>query len=218
MFFEPIISIAVTTLSATLLTLLKSFLDKNKSRKDEQEVSDEVKKSIDELLKLKKEEKTDDVLTLMIRNVAELREYYIINKQQARSAFSSALFISILGFILFASGIVLSYFYKDMNTIQYSTIAGVIVELIAGLFFWLYSKAINQINIFHTSLLRSEKFLTAIQLTEKISEPHRDGMYSYIISNIISSHVRGEVGSQTSSPPNPYDLKNEKKEVEFSKQ
>jgi hypothetical protein len=122
----------------------------------------------------------------MIKNVAELREYYVINKQQARNSFSAALIMSILGFALFAAGVVASIFYPSTNTMQYATIGGAIVEIVAGLFFWLYSKAITQINLFHTSLLKTEKFLTAIQLVEKISAESRDETYSFIISKIIS--------------------------------
>jgi hypothetical protein len=129
----------------------------------------------------------------MIKNVAELREYYVINKQQARNSFSAALFISILGFLLFAGGVVVSYFYRIPNVIQYSTISGTIVEIIAGLFFWLYSKAITQINLFHSSLLKTEKFLTAIQLVDKISSENKDKMYTFIINKIISQDATDEL-------------------------
>ncbi|MGV0847393.1 TRADD-N-associated membrane domain-containing protein [Empedobacter falsenii] len=125
----------------------------------------------------------------MYKNVAELREYYVINKQQARNSYSASLFMCFLGFILFSSGVAYSVYDPSNNIIQYSTFGGVIIELIAGLFFWLYSKSIKQINLFHSSLQNTEKFLTAIQLVEKISEDKRDETYSNIINKIIERDI-----------------------------
>lgn len=149
----------------------------------EKEVKDEVARTVKTL-----EEEPKDVLTLMRRNVAELREYYTINKQQARNAFSSAIFVCFLGFLLFGAGVILSYTVPNSTGIvQYSTVSGAIVETISGLFFWLYSKAIKQINIFHSSLQSTQEFLTAIQLVEKVSERNRDTAYAYIIQRVIRS-------------------------------
>ncbi len=150
---------------ASILSAIKALLDKKQATREAKEVKDEVARVVKTL-----EEEPKDVLTLMRRNVAELREYYTINKQQARNAFSAAIFVCFLGFLLFGSGVVLSYAIPTSNGIvQYSTVSGTIVEMISGLFFWLYSKAIKQINIFHQSLQGTQEFLTAIQLVEQIT-------------------------------------------------
>ena len=186
---EYIISIIATILGATSLTVFKSFFDKKSASEEKKEVNEDIEKLISTLLPAKDDKKDTDVLTLMIKNVGELREYYVINKQQARNSFSAALFISILGFILFASGVLISYFSNSNNIIQYSTISGAIVEIIAGLFFWLYSKATKQINIFHRSLLDTEKFLTAIQLVEKVTTEQRNESYKLIINKILEMNL-----------------------------
>lgn len=177
-----IISIVGVVISAASIIGIKSLFDRKMIETEEKEVTDNVTKVISRIV----DDKKDDVLTLMIKNVGELREYYVINKQQARNSFSAALFISILGFILFATGIIITYLFKTENAIQYTTIGGAVVEIIAGLFFCLYSKAIKQINIFHTSLQSTEKFLTAIQLVDKISSDKRDETYINIIDKILS--------------------------------
>lgn len=175
-------TILSTVFSASLLTIVQRIFERKKTILEEKEIKEEVNRVF-----VSFEEDKNDVLRLMIKNVAELREYYVINKQQARNSFSAALFISILGFFLFASGIILSYTSTaNANVIPYTTIGGAVVEIIAGLFFWLYSKAIKQINIFHTSLQSTEKFLTAIQLVDKVSEDKRDDTYKEIITKIIS--------------------------------
>ncbi|WP_291285388.1 hypothetical protein [Flavobacterium sp.] len=178
-------TILSTVVSSVLLVSTQRFFEFKKIFKEEKEIKEEVEK----VYKTFEEKDNQDVLHLMIQNVAELREYYVINKQQARNSFSAALFISILGFLLFASGFVLSYTMPDKSDIiPYSTVGGSIIEIIAGLFFWLYSKAIRQINIFHTSLQSTEKFLTAIQLVDKVSIDKKDDIYREIISKIINSN------------------------------
>jgi hypothetical protein len=181
--FLQVIIATVGTIAGVMSTyFLKNRIDENKATKEDEEIN----KEVDRIVKII-DDRTTDVLALMIKNVAELREYYVINKQQARNSFSAALTISILGFLLFASGLILTYILPEkQGIIQYSTAGGAIVEIIAGLFFWLYSKAIKQINIFHTSLQSTEKFLTAIQLVEKISPEQRDSSYRGIIEKIIS--------------------------------
>jgi len=192
-----IISIAITILSTAISAVFLNFfqrqLGKKKAVSEDKEIEDEVKKVF-----ISFNESKNDVLALMVKNVAELREYYVINKQQSRNAFSAALFISILGFLLFASGVIIAYIDKQQNNIiPYSTVSGTIVELIAGLFFWIYSKATKQINIFHTSLQKTEKFLTAIQLVDKVSSEKKDDIYKEIISKIIDSNFDNK--NETSS-------------------
>jgi hypothetical protein len=148
-------------LSASLLAF-KNLLDKKVKEQETAEVTEGVDKSVNILLK--NPAKDDDIMSLMLKNVAELKEYYIINKQQARKSFSSALFACIMGFVLFSAGVILAYLDISKNVIPYTTVAGVVIEIISGLFFWLYNKAIKQINIFHSTLLETQKFLTAVHL------------------------------------------------------
>jgi hypothetical protein len=173
---------------AALFMFVKSFLDFKIFKTEEKEVQTEVEKAVKHFDEID----TSDVLKLMRRNVAELKEYYTINKQQARNAFTSALIVCFLGFILFASGVIASYVSKDNNIIIYSTVSGTIVEVVSGLFFWLYSKSLKQINLFHESLRNTEKFLTAVQLAERITESKKDKIYTYIIENILGEGKMSE--------------------------
>lgn len=189
---EYLITIVASSVAAALLSVLKAILDRKRAETEDKEVKDDVEKIVAKFVTAK-EESRNDVLSLMIKNVAELREYYVINKQQARNSFSAALFICILGFLIFTAGVIITYTDPTEDVIQYTTIAGSIVEIIAGLFFWLYSKAIKQINLFHSSLLGTQKFLTAIQLVENITDARRDEVYVYIIKKIIDRQEDIEV-------------------------
>lgn len=141
----------------------------------------EIKDIANEMKEIRDKE-YDSILDLIKNNTKEMKEYYIINKRHATMSFYAALFVSFLGFLLFALGIA---FQEKDNLLIFSTIAGTIVELISGLFFWLYNKSITQLNIFHERLSNSEKFLTAIELVEKVSDAEKDNTYKELIRMIF---------------------------------
>ena len=130
--------------------------------------------------------KKNDVIELMQSNLLEIKEYFAINKQQARKSFSTALYMCVLGFILYAAGLIIGLVFNK-NFALYSTIAGTIIELISGLFFYIYNKSIKQINIFFGSLLDTQRYLFSIQLVDKIKQ-NKDFVYAYIISSIMGKN------------------------------
>ena len=171
--------VLVTAFSAVATLVLKQKSDKSLIIRDEMEIKKEVDAS-----RLRLHEGAKDVVTLMINNVSELREYYVISKRQANRAFSSTLIICILGFIVFVAGIVVNVLSMQ-DVIVYTTISGCIIEVISGLFFWLYKSTNTQLNLYHERLGATEKYLTAMQLAEKMSPEKKDEIYRYIIEVIL---------------------------------
>src|SRR5699024_1844274 len=129
----------------------------------------------------------ESVLDLMLRNVSELREYYIISKNQANRAFVAAVTISFIGIILYASGII-SFIYFKTDIVIISTIGGTTVQIISGLFFWIYNKSIKQLNVYHSRLISTEKYLTAIQLIDKVPEDKKYEEYRNIINYLLNDN------------------------------
>ncbi|RKI39589.1 hypothetical protein D7V86_16295 [bacterium D16-51] len=74
-------------------------------------------------------------------------------------------------------------FEKDI--IIFTTIAGSVVELITGLSFWVYNKCIKQLSEYHKRLDSIEKYLTSIQMADKMSESRREEMYKWLIQNVM---------------------------------
>ena len=76
----------------------------------------------------------------------ELREYYTLSKRQAKTTFSSAMLACYVGFGMFGLSVVIAVFSEGESDAgsQYSAIGGAVVEVIAGLFFWMYTKANEQ--------------------------------------------------------------------------
>lgn len=168
----------VSSCAATLIYFIKIVIDRKQNRQEMKEVQEEVKNLIDDKFKSR------DVIDLMLKNVRELREYYIISKRQATNAFSASLMVCFLGFSIYIAGLAVFVIYGK-NPLVMTTVSGTIVEVISGLFFWLYRHTLTQLNIYHKRLGMTEKYLTAIRLVDKMEDDKHDDMYKYIIKCIL---------------------------------
>lgn len=181
-----IISI-LTGIIATTITSILSLLFKQKT--DHKISVDDMKAAQDaaDISRSQLQSSDKDVISLMINNVSELREYYVISKRQANRAFTSTLLVCILGFIIFIVGIVTAAL-TEQELALYTTISGCVVEVIAGLFFWLYKNTMKQLNLYHERLGCTEKYLTAMQLVENMSDERKNETYRYIIGVILADN------------------------------
>lgn len=183
MIFDLVLSILSTVLGSTSLMVAKEVFDRKQNHQESKEIQEDAEKIIGDTFK------SDDVIDLMLKNVRELREYYIISKRQATNAFSASLIVCFLGFIVYIAGIVV-FVFSGENTLLLTTISGTIVEVISGLFFWLYRHAIKQLNIYHQRLGTTEKYLTAIRLVDKMGEDKHDEMYRHIIECVLIDNCK----------------------------
>jgi hypothetical protein len=124
---------------------------------------------------------------MMMDNVSELREYYVISKQQARRSFSAALFICFLGIFIYLLGII-AYIVLDKNISIISVISGTVVEVIAGLFFWLYREATKQLGVYHQRLGSTEKYLTVMQIIREMPEDKRVEAFQNLTMAILTDN------------------------------
>lgn len=174
-----LIGVIASAISSSVTLLLKHKTDTNMINHDDVEIKKEVDKS-----RMLLQEGSKNVIDLMINNVSELREYYVISKRQANRAFSSTLIVCVLGFIVFVSGIIASVL-SSQDIMLYTTLSGSIIEIISGLFFVLFRNTTAQLNLYHERLGATEKYLTAMQLAEKASPEKRDDFYRYIIEVML---------------------------------
>ena len=178
-----VLVLTISALASSILMLLRSLLKKRVSKTENEEIKVEVQETIKNI------QDSQNIIELLKQHVAESKGYYIISKQQAQKSFSSALFVSFLGFILYALGIAINYININPNNIViYTTIAGSIVEIISALFFWLYKNSIKQLNIYHQRLGATEKYLTAMQLIEKMSPNIQDQSYKILMLTILKDN------------------------------
>lgn len=183
MYTELLISaMPICSIAATLVTfIIKVKMDDVDSKKEDTKVKEALAR-----IEIKSED-SDDVLKLMLKNVKELREYYIISKEQARKSFSAALFICFFGIIIYLLGIIAYIFFnKDISVI--SIIGGTVVEVIAGLFFWLYKESTKQLSVYHQRLGATEKYLTVIQIIKGMPEDNKVEAFQRLIEAILNDN------------------------------
>jgi hypothetical protein len=100
---------------------------------------------------------------VLLINVSSLEAYVAQTRIQAEQSFKLSKLVAIVGFGLLSVGVILGIITaflnikSGLNAAYLSAIAGVLTEFISGVFFYLYNKTLQQINIFHDSLIEMQK-------------------------------------------------------------
>jgi hypothetical protein len=127
----------------------------------------------------------DELCQLISHNMTQLDDIYAQTEKEQKNAFNCALVVSFLGFGLLAAGIILAYVRSAEDFAVYSTVGGAIVELISGLFFWIYNKCTKQFDKLYANLIETQKILTSVQLISRVGEEKKDGAYLGIVDHIM---------------------------------
>ena|SRR3989442_6220162 len=93
--------------------------------------------------------------------LALLGNFYKTVLQQAQQSFLAALIASIIGLIFFIAAVSFLLLQKSESVSIISLVSGTLVEVIAGINFYLYGQTSKQFSTFHTRLERTQNFLLA---------------------------------------------------------
>lgn len=185
----------------------REYLVKELEREDSKESSiDKIEKSgeVDEdkrttstyeagtSIVVNEQRKTDkkDIIALMLKNNDEITDYFKISKSQAKSSFWFSVISCIVGMGALAIGIYGIVILKDVSVSVISLISGSISELISGTVFWVHNKSALQLNHYYNALHENEKFLSAVNIADKLSIEKREEILVEIIYKQISSGVK----------------------------
>jgi hypothetical protein len=124
------------------------------------EKNDEKKKSYED--KLEKASGNDVYKYVLLINMSALGSYVAQARLQAQQSFNLSRIVACAGFVIVAVAVVMSVYLgsrgnQSLNPAYLTGIAGVLTEFISGVFFFLYSKTLGQINLFHDKLVEMEK-------------------------------------------------------------
>lgn len=140
----------------------------------------------DETLQTKKEEikDTSDIIELMLLNMKEIKEYYVMSKDMAKKSFTLSVIMCILGFgiILFS---IIAMFLTDITLMEslIPVIGGSVVEVIAGTSLIVYKKSLEQLNQYYEALHNNERYLSLVNLVDKLNDNKKDETYINIINS-----------------------------------
>ncbi|AJE53056.1 TRADD-N-associated membrane domain-containing protein [Paenibacillus polymyxa] len=104
-------------------------------------------------------------------NIENLSEYYSLVKKHTQKSFILSCTASVSGFVLIVLGLVFQYINSDYENISFLvTSSGIVVELVSGLFFYLYNKTVRQLKDYHDSLLEVQNILLSFKLIEETEQ------------------------------------------------
>ena len=171
--------------SIYVLYKMKAKTDELAAEREAKEISEAVK-NLDVLAEKSKEE-NQDIRALMFENLKELKEVYVICKQQIRKSFSAAMFSCFAGFILFVLAVIIFLLGGNNSASLTAGLSGAIVEIVSGLYFWMYRETSKQLGKYHKRLEATEKYLIALQIIEMLPEGNRNEQYGKLIDYIFEN-------------------------------
>ena len=164
---------------------IKVKTDELTAEREAKEISEAVKNL--DVLAEKSEEENRDIRTLMFENLKELKEFYVICKQQIRKSFSAAMFSCFAGFVLFVFAVIIFLLGGNNSASLMAGLSGTIVEIVSGLYFWMYRETSKQLGKYHKRLEATEKYLIALQIIETLPEGNRNEQYGKLIDYIFEN-------------------------------
>ena len=130
-----------------------------------------------------------DILTLMLSNMEEIREYYLISKRQANLAFVLSISFCVAGLLGFAA-VLLQFDNLNSEMITTGIVSSSFAELFAATALVIHRSALKQLNIYYNSLHENERFLSIVDLANQLPEEKRtDTLITIINSSLISNSV-----------------------------
>ena len=102
--------------------------------------------------------------------------YYADVRLQAQQSFRAALAVATVGVLFFGYAVWVGMSSGTARPAYISAGAGALIQVISGINFYLYARAARQFGAFHVCLERTNRFLLANSLCEKLDAPYRDEM------------------------------------------
>lgn len=164
---------------------MKAKTDELSAEREAKEISEAVKNL--DILAEKSKEENQDIRTLMFENLKELKEFYVICKQQIRKSFSAAMFSCFAGFVLFVLAVIIFLLGGNNSASLMAVLSGAIVEIVSGLYFWMYRETSKQLGKYHKRLEATEKYIIALQIIEMLPEENRNEQYGKLIDYIFEN-------------------------------
>lgn len=112
----------------------------------------------------------DDIFKyLLLINTSALEGYIAQTRIQAEQSFRISKIVAGVGFVLIIVGIIMGFF-SNISAAYIAAISGILTEFISGVFFYLYNKTLQQLNLFHNKMLSSQHASMSFMANRLISD------------------------------------------------
>lgn len=158
-----------------------------------------------------------DIIALMLKNNDETTDYFKISKRQAQSSFWFSIIACIIGIITICLSLYAIFEINDIQFAVISIVGGTVTELIAGTVLVIHNKSALQLNYYYDALHENEKFLSAINLADKLENSDKTKMYMEIIKAQIKSDERAKSEDERKEGKEEIQNKQKKKKKKYKK-
>lgn len=139
-----------------------------------------------------KKEMDEDIFENSIRmSYKYLDQYYLQTKEQAQNGFLATLLVAGFGAVLIIGG-VFAMFLGHIEPSYITCAAGVIIEFVSAVFFYLYSKTVSSMGKYHNKLVLSHNLSTALKVAESLPDDQQISAKNLIVTELlkdINSHM-----------------------------
>ncbi|WP_412100455.1 S1 family peptidase [Micromonospora ureilytica] len=118
--------------------------------------------------------------------------YYENVLSQAKRSFNAAAVAAVVGLVFFLASVTFAIATQQFAASVTSLIGGGIVEVVAGLNFWLYGRTSVQLNAFHLRLERMQRFLLANSVSASLTGDRREECLAQLVG-VISGGTAEEL-------------------------
>ncbi|MFG6104915.1 helix-turn-helix transcriptional regulator [Leptothoe sp. EHU-05/26/07-4] len=134
----------------------------------------------------------DDIQSIASAQVKILGFYYKEVLGQAKKSFFLASMASIIGLFFFLSAVVFVISNQPRNKAVIPLVSGALIEVIAGINFYLYGRTTQQLSSFHNRLDRTQRYLLANSICETLEGDAKQKTRSELVKTVSSLSDRGE--------------------------
>ena len=138
--------------------------------------------------------KPGEVQKIAASQIELLTSYYNAVLAQARKSFTWALVAAGIGLAFFLGSVAFLLFMQStavaVPVAAVGVIGGALVEVIAGINFWLYSKTTAQLAAFHQHLDQTQRFLLANSICESLEGEAKQQVRSSLAHVIANPNLK----------------------------
>lgn len=127
-----------------------------------------------------------DVQAIAASQIELLTRFYDLSLQQAQRSFRWALVASMVGLVFFLVAVGFMLWNVERAALM-TVLSGALIEVIAGINFYLYSKTISQLTLFQGRLESTQRFLLANSLCESLGAEYQDKTRAQLIAELSNN-------------------------------
>jgi hypothetical protein len=132
---------------------------------------------------------------LLLISVASLESYIALTRVQAEQSFRWSKVVAVIGFLIIATGVAMAIITSAGGSVKIeaaylASLSGILVEFVAGVFFFLYNRTLQQINLFHQRLADSQQLSISLIANSLIGgEVRRDEAWAELAQALVATIV-----------------------------